>query len=382
MITSLLVYSLTMAPTVTLELSGSLVTAADYLGVANSPGYPLWTLLAWFFQRAFGFVRYHGHPNPAWGAGFMSAFFGSLTCGLVAWLVCRSCRNWLAGTSAGPAARHPCAACWASGTSSSLVLAFSGAMWSQSAIAATYTLNAFVLALFLLAAYGWVSTGRRRHLYALAFLAGIGITTAPISLLLIPVVPVVIWVRRDSLRNAWPLAGVVLSAAAGLLPLVYLPFASEQNPPINWAYARTWIGFKHLVSGGQYERIVFLNVIRHPAIYLGHLKDYVVALAGQFTWPALLVGALPLAALGTRATAMRRWLAVSLLAFLLLSAGFVAAAHPSPDVQTMLIARVHMIPSHVVFALWLGYGLFMLATAERDLVGRRPMHSGRAGNML
>ena len=64
---SLLLYTLTLAPTVTLEFSGSMITAADHLGVPNPPGYPVWTLLAWLFQCAFGFVTYHGHPNPAWG---------------------------------------------------------------------------------------------------------------------------------------------------------------------------------------------------------------------------------------------------------------------------------------------------------------------------
>ena len=49
LITSLAAYILTLAPTVTLEDSGELVVAADYLGVPHPPGYPIWTLLAWFF---------------------------------------------------------------------------------------------------------------------------------------------------------------------------------------------------------------------------------------------------------------------------------------------------------------------------------------------
>ena len=47
-------YAWTLAPTVTLEFSGSLACAADYMGVANSPGYPVWTLIAWLFQGLFG----------------------------------------------------------------------------------------------------------------------------------------------------------------------------------------------------------------------------------------------------------------------------------------------------------------------------------------
>lgn len=62
---ALLVYVLTLAPTVTLEYSGALVVAADHLGVARPPGYPIWTLVAKGFICLFPFATYHGHPNPA-----------------------------------------------------------------------------------------------------------------------------------------------------------------------------------------------------------------------------------------------------------------------------------------------------------------------------
>ena len=80
---SLLVYVFSLPPSVTLEDSGELIVAADHLGIPHPPGYPLWTLLAWGFQTLFGWVTFQGYPNPAWGVAFMSAFFGSLTAGLV-----------------------------------------------------------------------------------------------------------------------------------------------------------------------------------------------------------------------------------------------------------------------------------------------------------
>ena len=95
---ALVVYICTLAPSVTLEYSGSLATAADHLGVANPPGYPVWVLIAWFFQLVFGFVTYHGHPNPAWAIGLMSAFFSAATAGLVALLISRCARGVRVGT--------------------------------------------------------------------------------------------------------------------------------------------------------------------------------------------------------------------------------------------------------------------------------------------
>jgi hypothetical protein len=50
---------------------------------------------------------------------------------------------------------------------------------------------------------------------------------------------------------------LILAAMAGLglSFYAYLPFSSEQNPPMNWGYPRTMEGFWHAVSRGQYERI-------------------------------------------------------------------------------------------------------------------------------
>ena len=88
-----IVYLATLAPTVTLEYSGALVVAADHLGVARPPGYPIWTLLAKGFICLCPFAEYHGHPNPAWAVNLMSAVFAALACGLLAGLTCRVARE-------------------------------------------------------------------------------------------------------------------------------------------------------------------------------------------------------------------------------------------------------------------------------------------------
>lgn len=92
---TLIAYTSTMQPTVGLEDAGELVVAADYLGVPHPPGYPIWTLLAWFFQWIFHWVKYNGHPNPAWGVAFMSVFFGALACGLIGMLITKSGAHFL-----------------------------------------------------------------------------------------------------------------------------------------------------------------------------------------------------------------------------------------------------------------------------------------------
>src|SRR5258708_9948751 len=44
-----IVYFLTLAPELTLKDSGELCTGAYYAGIPHPPGYPFWTIYAWFW---------------------------------------------------------------------------------------------------------------------------------------------------------------------------------------------------------------------------------------------------------------------------------------------------------------------------------------------
>src|SRR5207247_5423485 len=80
---ALAIYLFTLAPEVTLEMSGELATAAVYGGVAHPPGFPVWTLYAWLFTKLLPW------SNIAWRIGVSSAVAAALTCGVVALMVSR-----------------------------------------------------------------------------------------------------------------------------------------------------------------------------------------------------------------------------------------------------------------------------------------------------
>src|SRR5476649_973122 len=61
------VYLATLAPNVTLEDSGELITAAAKFGVGHPPGYPLWTLSGFLLTHLFPF------GNLAWRINLQSA---------------------------------------------------------------------------------------------------------------------------------------------------------------------------------------------------------------------------------------------------------------------------------------------------------------------
>jgi len=394
------VYLFTLAPSVTLEFSGELAVAADHLGVPHTPGYPVWTLLAWAFHKIFWFVRYLGQPNPAWGIAMLSAAGGALTCGLTALLVS------LAGKRRG----NPGSSI--AGIAAGLTLAFSPALWSQAVIVETHMLkNAFQAVLFALA-YLWLAKPTaNRWLYLGAFLFGAALSThPPIILVFIPLVVCLLlgdWrIGRDFLLGAalftaaavlawngilrpvaepepWRFlacagldlavvaivflalprgglaAGMLVAFQVGLLFLLYLPIASDMNPPLNWGYPRTWAGFLHTVNRGQFERLSFFPWFCTQ--YLAQVRTYLNELVTQFSLPVCLIGLPGLFYLFRR---NRRWCAVvaaGFLALALIPANVVNLPHG--DLHHRYFVRTYFIQSYAVFALLVGAALAALLNA-------------------
>src|SRR5207249_1404880 len=83
------------------------------------------------------------------------------------------------------------------------------------------------------------------------------------------------------------LAGLWLLGASFYL---YMPLASMTNPPLNWGYPRTWDGFLHALSRGQYEGT-------HPTSSLSRFMDQMGMLlsgaAEEFNLAYLLIGLIP-----------------------------------------------------------------------------------------
>lgn len=108
----------------------------------------------------------------------------------------------------------------------------------------------------------------------------------------------------------------------GLAFYIFMPIVSDlRNPPMNWGYPRTWEGFKHAISRGQYERIKPADMF--SARFIDQLGAYLTDLRGQFTLPVALLGFLPFTAwrikvLGRRFNALYAAICLAVLATALL----------------------------------------------------------------
>ena len=189
------VYFFTLGPSVGLEDSGELATAAAHLGVPHPPGYPFWTLCSWVFCKIFFWVTYMGHPTPAWAVSCCSAFFGALAAGFTAMLITRSGRDFIDGEGAGVSASP--LVCFGGGVGGALAFAFSPVEWSQSTIVEVYSLNAFFLMWVFLLTYRWMRKPSDKVLWLTAFVFGLGLTNYQV--LLFAVVPLAIVIAMKNI---------------------------------------------------------------------------------------------------------------------------------------------------------------------------------------
>ena len=208
-------YFFTLAPTVTLEDSGELAVASDYLGVPHPPGYPIWTLLTWLFQWIFHWGSYHGQPNPAWAVGLFSAFSGALACGLIALVVSRSGAHMLRSIKTitnvlGTSTEN--LICWVGGVVGGVLLALSPVLWSQSVIVEVYSLNALFFALIMVLTYRWMSRPKDDHiLYIAAFMFGLGLTNhQTLVFLIFGLMAAIFFADRKLFRDALAVGAVIL----------------------------------------------------------------------------------------------------------------------------------------------------------------------------
>ena len=278
------VYFFTLGPSVGLEDSGELATAAANLGVPHPPGYPFWTFCCWLFCKAFSWVTYMGHPTPAWAVSLCSATFGAFAAGFTAMLICRSAHDFIGGdevtTIGGSGAPAPqprdsvnALLCFGGAVGGALTFAFSPVEWSQATIVEVYSLNAFFLMWVFLLSYRWMRKPSDKILWLTAFVFGLGLTNYQVLLFAI-----------------FPLAIIIAFRNIGLFRDVFIYMI-----PVGMAYQVLKIGA--LQRADQYMQADVIN--KHlPVLKAASCPSSTVIILGLVALVAGLVAAAVLRARG------------------------------------------------------------------------------------
>ncbi len=402
-------YLFTIAPDLTLEDSGELAVGSMYAGVPHPPGYPVWTIYTWLFTKILPF------SNIAWRVSVSSAVAAAFSAGFIALLVSRGASLMLEGLPQLKEMdwKWEKPICLVSGFVAGLLIGFNGYIWSQAVIVEVYTLAVLSLVGVLASLMRWTwAPHQRRWLYLGFFLFGICLCNhqtlfvAALGLEIVVVMAdrqvgrdmllcnVAAWllglfahwggyfqmfVQNPALLLIFNLIGLVsaglciwatvqtgrilnrihIALLAGLCFGVgcafyfYLPLTSSTNPPMNWGYPRTWEGFLHALSRGQYEKTT-------PGINIRQIFSYFEGLKEEFNWANLLIGLVPFLFLRRFRQRERGWLIGLTSVYFLLAFLLMYLLNAGVDKQSRELVKVFFTSSHVIVALGIGYGVALI----------------------
>lgn len=324
---SLLLYCRTMQPSVgDFGDSAKFQLVACVLGIPHTTGYPLYVSLA----RLFTFLPLRDVAYRVTLLSAVSAASAVALVGVSVWMLTHSL------AAAGSAA---------------LLFAGTRTFWSQAIIAEVYTLNALLFLLVMMLMFLW-RRRREGRLYAVALAVyALGLGNHATILLLFPAL---VWFvgmtdrRMLSRPRVLGLAAAILALGACQYLLLFLrarqhPFFCEACPdtlPRLWSY----------LTGAQFRSQLF-------AFPLGELArrvlDYRRLLLTEYGAVPLAMGIAGIAALG-----VTRRHEMGLLALVFVADVFFAMSYDIGDFVNYLI------PSYMVFAIWIGGGV---AAVERGI---------------
>ena len=271
---ALVVYSWTLAPTVTLTDSGELILAAYGLGVAHPPGTPLWVMLAHLASLV-------PVGNVAVRINFSSAVFAALACAMLTLVVAELLVT--ASCFVAPRRRNKTARQGSNIKSSNaggllifvpavgagLLMAFSRTLWAYATITEVYSLNALLVLLVFFLVVRWrrritetrtdSNTAVATHdtwIYAAAFVFGLAMGVHHVTVALtLPAIAVVVY-RTEGLKfftSRRLLYAALISISALILVYSYLPWAASRSPAMNWGDPRSLQEIWWHITGRQYR---------------------------------------------------------------------------------------------------------------------------------
>jgi hypothetical protein len=280
------VYLRTLSGTVTTEDPGELATALYTLGIAHPTGYPLFTLLGWFFSHLpiGGTVIWRLNLLGALLAAFAAFWFFRL------FLFLLSPRARALFGMAPPPAANPTVP-RAAAAAGAVVFAYSAVYWSEAVALEVYALHlvflALVTGLFLRA----LADGTRKAWILFAFTLGLSFTNHMMTVLLAPAFLYLFFSVHGFGRAAWGrIAVAVLPFLAPLSLYLYLPLRAAQGPLMNWGDPSTpGAVWKH-VTAAQYGDQMFSSWEIAGRKFAGFFRE----LPGDFGYAPLVLAVLGL----------------------------------------------------------------------------------------
>ena len=214
---SLLVYVLTLEPTLSLWDCGEFLTSAYKLEINHSPGAPLFMLIG----RIFSLLSFGNPAKAAFAINLVSATSSAATIIFLYWTIV-----WLISKlEQSQGKNYPLALKFGAAAIGALSFAFTDSFWFSAVEAEVYSLSSLFSAVVLWAATKWEREADQpnssRWIILVFFLIGLSIGVHLLNLLVIPSIGLIIFFRKYK-YTLKGLTAAILISGAGILVLLQI----------------------------------------------------------------------------------------------------------------------------------------------------------------
>ncbi|MCR4407695.1 MAG: DUF2723 domain-containing protein [Anaerolineae bacterium] len=347
-IASLMLYLITLAPSLCQGDAGEFQTIPYLLGIAHPTGYPLYTMAG----KVFSLLPL---GSVAWRLNLFSAVLGATTVTLLYLLVRQITPD------GDVAARVP-------PLLAASLFAVSTAFWQHATFANVRVPTALLATLTLLLLLRWARAKSNRRLIAFAVACGFSLTHHNSLLLALPPYALfVLLIEPCILRQPKRLLALLVAFLLPLLTYLYLPLRARAHPPFDPGNLNTLDGFLELVLA----RGLSYNLFRYSWADQPRLwASFLTMLRLQFNPLAL-----TLAVIGIGWLAKNRWR-------VLLVTGLFALLELAYILNTISDIHGYLLPVFMLIAVWIGAGGEAMIAGLRGLAQKRGQTAWVKGGVL
>ena len=268
----LIVYTITIAPTVAFWDTGEFIAAAFSLGITHPPGAPTFMLLGRLFCIP---------PTPfgvAAQVNFISVLTSAVTVLLLYGIILEIFNLWERDQEEWKGF-SPLVKAVSAGTGA-LAYAFSHSAWFSAVEAEVYSLSMMVTALCLWLAlrhlHGAGDTGRASLLLLIGYVLGVGTGNHLLALLTVPSILLLLWFfDREVLKRKELWVGAVVLFALGYTIYALIYIRSGLNPPVDMNNPENWQNFWQVLQRRQYgTESMLVTMFDRSADFWGYQLNY------------------------------------------------------------------------------------------------------------
>jgi hypothetical protein len=233
---ALIVYLMTLEPTVSFWDCGEFLSCAYKLEVGHSPGAPLFMML----QRMFGIFADKQHA--AFAINAFSAVMSALTILFLFWTITYFAKKLIVAKDVEQPAQNQTLLIMGAGFVGALAYTFSDTFWFSAVEAEVYATSSFVTAISFWAVLKWEGVAHERHadkwLLLIAYMVGLSVGIHLLNLLIIPAVIIVYYFKRYNVTTI----GTMLAFIVGCLILGFVQFGVLQGiPTLAFAFDKLFV---------------------------------------------------------------------------------------------------------------------------------------------